>query len=389
MTDKNVPPKYRMKKETGIWGKLKIKIKNHLGWQGTPLLIPYRGYVTDKHIYISGYLTEEKGLEKPSPNDSTWENALSMLKRYASENLPQVAVNIRINSQSTTVETSNNGIFKSVLLNHKLKTKDHSRWETYTVSLTPESTEKGMQKYESGEFLVPGKKDEFGVISDIDDTIIVSHSTRILRKLWLLLFRNSRTRKPFPGVDAFYKALAKGPDGQSKIPFFYVSSSEWNLYDLLDDFCSFNGLPKGVFLLRDLETGIFSFRKSGGGNHKHKYQKIRHLFEIYPTISFILIGDNGQRDPEIYARISSEFPARVKAIYIRTVRKHKHAERDRKIQSQMQKIGVPMIITTDSTEAAKHAALNGLTSTESIFEIARDAEKDMESLLQKKVFEKE
>jgi phosphatidate phosphatase APP1 len=92
------------------------------------------------------------------------------------------------------------------------------------------------------------------LISDIDDTFLISHSSRLRRRLYVLFTKNARTRKPFEGVVNHYKLLACGNvSGKNANPFFYVSSSEWNLYDFIAEFSRRNELPKGVFLLSQLK----------------------------------------------------------------------------------------------------------------------------------------
>jgi hypothetical protein len=77
-----------------------------------------------------------------------------------------------------------------------------------------------------------------GVISDLDDTVVKSRATDLLKMVWIILVNNARTRLPFEGVADFYKALQVGTDGREFNPVFYVSSSPWNLYD------PFRGLPR-------------------------------------------------------------------------------------------------------------------------------------------------
>lgn len=238
-----------------------------------------------------------------------------------------------------------------------------------------DSAKKREQNKKSGEILIPGKDAKFGIISDIDDTIMISHSTQILRKLRLMLTRNSRTRKPFPGVEEFYRALHFGADGKSENPFFYISSSEWNLYDLIDDFCSFNKFPKGVYLLRELKPGILNLWNQGGGNHEHKFEKIMHLFHTYPDMSFVLVGDNGQHDPDIYSRIAHIYPTRVKAIYIRTVKRQKD-ERMKKLISDMEEINVQLVFTPDTINAAQHARSNNLIAKSAVQSIIKNSNED-------------
>src|SRR5690606_26771482 len=174
-----------------------------------------------------------------------------------------------------------------------------------------------------GQVMLLTSDSQFGIISDVDDTILVSKATNLLKKLRLMLFKNAHSRLPFEGVAAFYRALQKGVTGNFYNPIFYVSSSEWNLYDLLVDFCLVRGIPKGPFLLQTLEEDWYKFWKSGGGTHGHKVDKIRHILTTYHDLRFILIGDSGQKDAEIYSKIVHEYPERILAIYIRDVSKKK------------------------------------------------------------------
>jgi phosphatidate phosphatase APP1 len=215
------------------------------------------------------------------------------------------------------------------------------------------------------------------VVSDIDDTVMVSHSTDALKKLRLMLFKNARTRVPFEGVAAFYRALRKGRNGQKNFsPVFYVSSSEWNLYDLLVDFFDFRNIPRGPLLLRELEHSIFHFWKWGKGNHDHKLEKIRFLFSFFEDMNFVLIGDSGQHDPEIYLQVVREWPRRVKAVYIRCIGKSKKNHRTIRIAREMNQLNVPLLLIGNTGEAASHALMNGYIDASSMPDIARQLEED-------------
>src|SRR5205085_9087259 len=86
----------------------------------------------------------------------------------------------------------------------------------------------------------------FGVISDLDDTVIQSRVANFLQAVRTVMLGNARTRLPFPGVAAFYDALEKGKDGKRSNPIFYVSSSPWNLHDLISEFIRLQEIPEGV-----------------------------------------------------------------------------------------------------------------------------------------------
>ncbi len=364
------------KKHKSLFKKIRATIKHQLGWLGTPLVIAYRGFGNNNVLFLKGHVTEDKGLARPETWNSAWQNALSMIKRYSSDEIPKAKIRLEVGEHQEILVTDEHGLYETQLENKAETPQSPSKWISYSVRLQQKLTEDDQEVRATGEILIPGSDASFGIISDIDDTILISHSTKTLRKLRLMLLHNSRTRKPFPGVDAFYQALYKGYDGNQFNPFFYVSSSEWNLYDLLDDFCSYNRLPKGVFLLRDLQGSVFSLRRSGAGNHHHKYDKIKLLFQTYPELPFVLIGDSGQHDPEIYSSIAMEYPERVKAIYIRDVTK---AHRDRQVQaiiSILGEKGVPMLLASDTVQISGHAATLGLIRAEAIPTIRQDAEHD-------------
>ncbi|WP_321290389.1 phosphatase domain-containing protein [uncultured Sunxiuqinia sp.] len=375
---KGVKPFIYFKRKTkSISKRIKLYLKHRLGWLGIPVIVAYRGFGNSSQLFVNGYVTEDKGLAKTLETNSVWMNMLSMIKRYSSDEIPGVDVKIEIDEKFHHVTTEDNGLFKTSFTNSSHAIRSNSEWLPYVATLYSDITGEDQEVSAKGELFIPGNDLDFGVISDIDDTILISHATQTLRKLRLMLWRNARTRKPFPGVAAFYRALHSGVNGKKANPFFYVSSSEWNLYDLLEDFCRFNNFPKGVFLLRELKMNILKFWKSGGGNHEHKYEKIRMLFETYPTMSFILIGDNGQHDPEIYNRITSEFPNRVKAIYIRTIKKKRINKRLNEIIDGLRNQNVPMILAKDTVDAARHAAQCHYISSADIDQIILDTKEDL------------
>ncbi len=359
---------YLKHKKRNPFSRLKVKLKHRLGWLGVPKIIIYKGFVASGKAFVSGCLTEDKGMATPDIKNSMWQNMLSMIKRYSSDQLAGATVSLEIADTKQETITNDNGLFSSTLSSSVLKPNSQSQWIACKAVLKHSQTSDEEKVLSWGEVLIPGTNADFGVISDIDDTIIVSHSTKFLRKLRLMLLRNSRTRKPFPGIDAFYRALSKGVKKNNSNPFFYISSSEWALYDLIDDFCSFNKLPKGVFLLRELKVSIWKIWKSGSGKHEHKFNKIDMLFKTYPNLSFVLIGDNGQQDTDIYTRIARRYPNRIKSIYIRTVKKVKD-EKMKSLTEELRKENITIIFTPSTVQAARHAAAQHLIAPDSVKEI--------------------
>ncbi|MGZ8537857.1 MAG: App1 family protein, partial [Flavisolibacter sp.] len=200
---------------------------------------------------------------------------------------------------------------------------------------------------------------QYGFISDIDDTFLVSHSSNLRKRLFVLFTENARSREPFEGVVKHYQLLANSnTTPEAPNPFFFVSSSEWNLYDYILEFTIVNEIPKGVFLLNQLK--LFSqLLKTGQNNHQTKFTRIARILETYPRQRFILLGDSSQHDPYIYEAIVSHFPKQIHAVYIRDV----HAKNKGKAADVLVKIeskGVPCCFFQHSSEAINHSKRIGL-----------------------------
>jgi hypothetical protein len=146
-------------------------------------------------------------------------------------------------------------------------------------------------------------------VSDIDDTVIQSRVSNFLQAARTVMLGNARTRLPFPGVAAFYQALRAGVSGKENNPIFYVSSSPWNIHDVIAEFMDIQKILKGPLILRDWDINFAAL--SGERHMAHKAVAIRNLMELYPRLQFILVGDTSQHDPDIYREIVGEFPNRV------------------------------------------------------------------------------
>ena len=150
------------------------------------------------------------------------------------------------------------------------------------------------------------------VISDIDDTIKVSHVSNrkaLLRSTFIKPF------EPVPGMAQVYQQWAAKAGAQ----FHYVSASPWQLYEPLAGFIRTNGYPAGTFHLKDFRWKDQSFFNLFGSPEDYKAGVIGPLLERFPQRRFVLVGDSGEKDPEIYARLARAHPAQVARIFIREV----------------------------------------------------------------------
>ena len=224
--------------------------------------------------------------------------------------------------------------------------------------------------------LVPPPDAEYGVISDIDDTIMRTGATSLLESGRNVLLNNAHTRIPFHGVSKFYRSLQLGRNGKRNNPFFYVSSSPWNNYDLLYHFLELNEIPQGPLLLRDF--GIDETKLGHSDHMSHKYKEIENILITYPELDFILIGDSGQQDAAIYSEVVKNHPGRIMAIYIRDVAIEKHTRKVIGIADELKKGGgdVEMLLVKETAEAAKHAAGKGFIFVEEVNEVEKEVEVD-------------
>ena len=368
--------RYVLRKARSPFKRFKLWLKHRLGWLGVPIIVPYMGFSNGREVFITGSVMEDKGLHKPHEDQSLATNMLSMLKRYASDEISGARVEVTFRNHKQHVETNELGIFQYqfALTNGEIS---ELHFERAHFRLLDRIVEEQPQTEATGKVVMVPELTALGVISDIDDTVMVSHATNALKKLRLMLFRNAHTRVPFEGVAAFYRALQKGRQAkESSNPLFYVSSSEWNLYDLLKDFFAYHTIPEGPLLLQELQHSIYKFWKSGGGTHMHKLQKIGRLFTFFNKLSFILIGDSGQRDPEIYLEAVKKYPERIKAVYIRCVGKGKKKQKHLQIAREMSKHQVPMLLINSTTEAARHAIEQGFIDAASMPAIQEKAVED-------------
>lgn len=313
--------------------------------------MPYIGFGNEKEVYLLGRVLRNREVGYATIDDSRFKNFKKMYKRFMTWEIPNVRITASFEGKQWTTVTDEEGYFEFQIKDHSFPKTDHS-WRVFDLELVDQVLPKqGMVKTEANIF-IPTKLVEYGIISDIDDTIVPTGATRFWEMIKTTFLGNAYSRIPFPGVAAFYQALAKGTDGKENNPLFYVSSSPWNLYDFLLELLVVHQIPKGPLMLRDL--GLSRDQFIAGSHFDHKLNQVEKIFRLVPDIPFILIGDSGQYDPEIYLEVIKDFPGRVKRIYIRHVAE-KRKEEVLQIQTTMLQLGVQMLLVSDTVEAAEDA----------------------------------
>jgi len=361
----------------GLFGELAWQARRSAGVIGRALdrdpiqIVGYRGYGAADRALVLGRVLQDDAVRAPQPAQSSWRNLIASLRRIESDPLPFARVRAQAAHEGATLHeivADDEGFLRHWL--PRPVSAGAPGWNT--VSLDLADPPNGVSIRTTTSILTPAPTATFGVVSDMDDTVMQSDVTSFLRAARRVLLENALTRLPFPGVAAFYRALERGATGADANPIFYVSSSPWNLYDVIDGFLEAQRIPTGPLLLRDWDFGRLTNRHAG-----HKGTAIREIFDTYPELPFVLVGDSGQEDPEIYTRLVREHPGRVKAVYIRNVTPN--VERTERIQALAREVaaaGSTLVLADDTLTVAKHAAMHGWIASDALAEVGGEKRDD-------------
>ena len=319
------------------------------------IILPYLGYGSAQMLRLCGRVLQDHGFRPTRDTERRWRNLVAFMKRMESDVMPGARLRARFANREVEATSDRQGYFSLEI--------DASGaapgWQEIALQLVGDPNIGA-----TGRVLVPPDEARFGVISDIDDTIVYSNVLRKWRMIVSLALSNARTRKPFKGVAAFYRALHGGVN-----PVFYVSKSPWNLYVPLVEFIELQGLPLGPLLLRD-----FGLRM----NKDHKIDAIEAILRTYPRLKFVLIGDSGEQDPEIYSEIVRRHPERIRVIYIRSVDPRPfRVAAVQKLIEQVAPTGCQLVLAPDSEFAAAHAAGEGLMPAAELANVRADKKADL------------
>jgi phosphatidate phosphatase APP1 len=318
----------------------------------------YRGYGGNGQLVVMGHVLKVSPLPRVKYRRNFWTNTMALIRLFIVKPIPRAKVSLTFGGQTVEQLAEDDGFFRFQWSPSQMPAPG---WHKVEVLLA----EGIVKKYHGtvtgeGEIYVPYTS-QYAVISDIDDTFLISHSSNIRKRLFVLLTENAYSRKPFEGVVKHYQALARaGTAANEPNPFFYVSSSEWNLYDYIREFSHKNELPKGIYLLNQLKR-ISQAWKTGQNKHSTKFLRITRILEAFPAQDFILLGDDSQQDPVIYASVVEHFRNQVRAVYLRNVFQKNETEVKKAI-ARIEAIGIPVCHFQHSSDAMEHSFRIGLIS---------------------------
>lgn len=331
---------------------LRDRLLRWLGLTDEPAIKVYHGYGYADQLSIHGHVFRFSPLPRRKYSKSVVRNTLALLRLFMVKPFANVEVQMEWEGETYKAVTDKDGFFK---FDWKDKPPLPQGWQEVTV-----------RAWKNGYFIASSTGSvyipydtQYGFISDIDDTFLISHSANLRKRLFVLFTQNARSRQPFDGSVKHYQLLAQSnTTPEAPNPFFYVSSSEWNLYDYITEFTAVNGIPQGVFLLNQLKQ-FSQLLKTGQNNHQTKFTRIVRIMETYPKQRFVLLGDSSQHDPYIYEAIVKHFPKRIHAVYIRDVYEKNH-QKAADVLHTIEAAGVPCCFFKHSSEAILHSKKIGL-----------------------------
>lgn len=323
----------------------------------------FRSYGTYNHLYVKGRALEDENIDlsKKGFFNLLW----NAYKRFETDLIKDAQLILILpDGRKIETKTDSQGYFLvDQAFENLLPLIDENGCLQYEISFAETISNRRIQSGNKfkGEVFIPSETAKFGIISDVDDTIM--HTGLTSRLKWQVIkntfFKRAEKRVPLEGAAAFYEMLKDGKSANERNPIFYVSHSPWNLYRYLEVFLETNNFPKGPILLRDF---VNPFAKKYipiaiGTEKPQKQKEIINILKTYPQLSFILIGDSGEHDPDIYIEIAEAHPERILAIYLRNV---KHKRKMIRVKGLFEEYEtVPVLLVKDSNAAVVHARSMG------------------------------
>ncbi|TWT87915.1 App1 family protein [Neorhodopirellula pilleata] len=343
--------------------------------KGGVLIQPYRGYGSADELFLVGRVFQQPRLASRLNASFANRDLLDVIRRVFRKGVGNATLTVKHDSPTTVnvaiarVQTDRDGYFRARLQVPRRPSPD-KQWhqvEFQLVAPTELADDAGVRV--QGHVFVPSTNAVRVIISDIDDTVMLTGVVNKLKMMWRLFVLGPESRVAFPGVAALYRGLYNGPSQTQFNPMLYVSRGPWSIYEILQEFFRLHRIPVGpILFLR--EWGMSLQRPFPPPAEDHKLNLIRDMLSLYHDLPFVLIGDSGQHDPEIYAQIVQENPGRVEAVYIRNVsRSDDRVRAIEELAKQVVSAGSSLMLAPDSFAMARHAAEHGLISRSALQEV--------------------
>lgn len=257
-----------------------------------PTIVGYTGYGNTEWVRILARVVKMTKPRSTNGKVRGW-------RAFTSVPVPNAVVDVEINGQTQQLHADGGG-----LIDVTIPAALEPGW--HTATLRSPDTISGQSRIR-----VISPETTFGIVSDIDDTVMVTALPRPFLALWNTLVLSERARTPTPGMAVMMdRIMKKHPDA----PVIYLSTGAWNVAPALTRFLARNLYPEGPLLLTDWGPSRQRWFRSGP---EHKNRNLSRLAHEFPNIRWLLIGDDGQHDPDIYEKFAQNHPEQTAAVAIR------------------------------------------------------------------------
>ena len=267
-------------------------------------IVLYDSYGSLERAVITGRVIESTSATEAKISDGWFRNLWRNIGAMMNSEKEGVAIELQLGAQKVRAKSDEEGYFQLTVPAAALA----SGWQDIMAS--------GKNSRGAGRLLIVPKANSHGVISDIDDTVVVSDVLSKKKLLENTFLENPLQRKTFVGTAAFYKRLLAANAVADAVPMFYLSASPRQLAENISAFLVQNEFPKGALITKQISGAD---KDPLLDQQKYKAAKIEAIFAAMPWVKFNLIGDDGEKDPEIYRAVQEKFPARVANVFIRKV----------------------------------------------------------------------
>ena len=269
-------------------------------------IVSYGGYGNQQTFHLAGRVIEKRNHTAAHEDSLWWQNFWHKLKRLVNDEQSDVQVAFTVGAGNYQTSTDEEGYFT---FNEATPEGLHTGWNTIQLNA-------GKRYHANAEIFIAATGNCLGIISDFDDTVIVSNVTDKSQLLQNSLLKNFKQRQVVTGMPDFYRQLLNINSNPGNAPLVVLSASPKQLYKDINAFLDYHQFPKRILITKQVT----------GDNHdpltnqkQYKLEKIQELLNAFPNVKFVLIGDDGENDPESYAAIQQQYPDRIKAVWIHAV----------------------------------------------------------------------
>ena len=306
-----------------------------------PVLDAYRGYGEPGGLVLRARVLASLRRTTPDPTHSRWQNLKEMASLFLTHEVADVTV--RVVESGVTAASDEEGY-----VTLRVPGEFAPGWHDVPLEIVDVPDSRVVARA-----LVPQADARLGIVSDIDDTLIQTGAYSLAKNMWTTFTGSATTRRVFADATVLLDHLS----GHGRNPVFYVSSSPWNLHAFLGKVFDRAGLVPGPIFLRDLGISEDKFITSGHGNHKGR--AIDRIMAANPDLPFVLIGDTGQHDAEIYLEACHRHGGRIEAVILREPGPGAD-DASRNAISAMRRLGVIVAHGTDFGQVAEELERGGL-----------------------------